>query len=235
MNEALYNDIVKTIENSILNGELKVGSKLMSERELATYYQVSRNVVREAIKILKEKGYVQVHVGKGAYVKKPETSVVADTLSRFVDKSLSGIRHILEVREVLEISIIQRASIYATQENIDRLKSVYEEMEQNRFFVDQYVQLDAKFHMELAKSVPNELFYILTKSFSDLSDQVVYLTKINPASIELAQKQHLEMIEAIQTRDEKRAVIVMKQHLNTVKEDIHLLENAGKQVNSTLE
>ena len=54
MNDYLYSEIVNYVEESIINQTLKEGDKLPSERELAVQFQISRNVVREGIKILKD-------------------------------------------------------------------------------------------------------------------------------------------------------------------------------------
>ena len=72
MNDYLYSEIVNYVEESIINQTLKEGDKLPSERELAVQFQISRNVVREGIKILKEKGLVVVHPGRGAFITKPD-------------------------------------------------------------------------------------------------------------------------------------------------------------------
>jgi len=55
----LYEQIVQQIEESIHEGRLKVGDQLPTERELAQQFGVSRTAVREAVKILTEKGLVE--------------------------------------------------------------------------------------------------------------------------------------------------------------------------------
>lgn len=80
MSGNLYTNIVDNIEEAIKNGELNEGTKLPSERAMAERYDVSRNVIREAYKILKEKGLVDIYSGKGAFVSKPKANVINNRL-----------------------------------------------------------------------------------------------------------------------------------------------------------
>ena len=69
----LYQDTVEQIENAILKGSLKSGEKLPPERELRETMLISRTTLREALKVLKQKGLVEIKLGSkgGAYVKNP--------------------------------------------------------------------------------------------------------------------------------------------------------------------
>ncbi len=64
----LYEQIVQQIEESILKGTLKEGDQLPAERELAQQFGVSRTAVREAIKALHEKGFVDAFPGRGTFI-----------------------------------------------------------------------------------------------------------------------------------------------------------------------
>jgi len=225
LNKLLYIDIYQEIEQKIISGELYEGERLLSERELASHYKVSRNVIREAIKVLKEKDYIEVKIGKGAYVKKPSVSIVADSLKRLINIELDGISKILEVREMLEVAIISKVVESAQECHGKKLEALYNEMERNVTNVDKFVEIDASFHLELAKSLSNDVFYILSKSFSDLSNKVIYLTKYNPASIVIAQQQHFKLIEAIKKRNQEMAISVMKEHIQAAQQDLNLIKN----------
>ena len=76
MSNYLYTNIVEELEESIRSGKLSEGMKLPSERALAEEYGVSRNVVREAYKIMSEKGIVDIQIGKGAFVCAPKVNVI---------------------------------------------------------------------------------------------------------------------------------------------------------------
>lgn len=224
MAKLLYVDIVSAIESEIANGKLTEGSKLSSERELALQFNVSRNVVREAIKVLREKGFVDIQVGRGVFVKKPEPKLVSESLERVLDTSITGMEEILEVREVLELAIIKRVVHQATDEDISELKKIFEEMESKKFHVNEFVELDAKFHLQLATATKNNVFNILSTSFSELSNKSIKLTIYNPMSVNIAQKQHWQLIKAIEKRDEALGEKVMRAHMDDVRKDIKILK-----------
>lgn len=224
MANLLYVDIVTSIESKIINEELSVGSKLPSERELALQFEVSRNVVREAIKVLHEKGYVDIQIGRGVFVTKPNPKLVSDSLVRVLDTSVDGLEDILEVREVIELAVIKRVVKQATDEHIQLFKKIYEEMELKKYDVNEYIESDERFHLELAKATKNNVFGILSTSFSELSKEIFHLTRYNPLSINIAQEQHWKLIEAIESRDVHSAEKVMSIHIQTVREDIQLLK-----------
>jgi len=221
----LYTDIVNYIEKKIMSHTLKEGDKLPSERKLATQFQVSRNVVREGIKILREKGLVAVHPGKGAYITKPDPLMITATIERVMHNYDTTIEDILEVREELELSIIDKAVKAANPNDIKKLYSLYKIMEKNHRDVNLFVKYDIQFHDTLARSTGNTLFSILLNSFIEMTNQVLFtLTKMTPETIEIAQKQHLQMIEAIEQKDAYKAEKVMREHMQVVRNDIALLK-----------
>lgn len=67
-NKPLYEQVCELIETRIIEGDLRVGEKLPTENEMAEMYQVSRTVIREAIKALTEKGRIETRVAKGTFV-----------------------------------------------------------------------------------------------------------------------------------------------------------------------
>ena len=64
----VYERIAEQIEQLILNGELRSGDRLPTERELAEQFQASRTAVREAMKTLAQKGLVNMRPGRGTIV-----------------------------------------------------------------------------------------------------------------------------------------------------------------------
>ncbi|MED4839209.1 GntR family transcriptional regulator [Weizmannia sp. CD-2023] len=69
-NDTLYIQLMNSIKEKIMNGEYKVGDKIMSEREMAELYGINRLTVRKAIKCLRQEGYLKAIQGKGTFVEK---------------------------------------------------------------------------------------------------------------------------------------------------------------------
>ena len=89
MGTLLYQSIADDIEQLILQKEYKDGDCLPSERVLATQYGVSRNVIREAIKILTEKKLVTNVIVKGNYVTLPNETDLVDMVESALNTSAS--------------------------------------------------------------------------------------------------------------------------------------------------
>lgn len=225
MNRLLYEEIVQKIENDIYDGTLAEGDKLPSERELALAYTVSRNVIREAIGTLREKGFVVVKPGKGAYVTKSNNGMVTETLKRMLRGDDSTGEDILEVREALEIAIIRKAVHKAAPENIEILKSIYNQMEAKQSHINEFIDEDAHFHMALAEATQNRIFSLLIHSFYELTEGSIFtLTRLTPYSVTDAQQHHLELIKAIERKDEQLAVETIQNHIGLLRSEVELLK-----------
>lgn len=228
MNNLLYSDIVEEIEMKIMTNEFKEDSKLPSERELALQYDVSRNVVREALTELRVKGLVVIKPGKGVYVTKPSESIVTESLHRVMKSNEVTLESILDVREKLEIMILEQAVAQASESCIAKLKSIYEQMEQSKFRINQFVELDADFHLTMAESTQNKALYVLFHSFFDMTERELFqVTTYTPSSVHEAQEHHASLVRAIETRDKEMAIVTLQEHLGLLREEIRMLKEQG--------
>ncbi|MFD0710824.1 PLP-dependent aminotransferase family protein [Paenibacillus sp. GCM10027626] len=64
----LYRQIYEQFRKKILQGEMQCGEQLPSTRELASYLQVSRNIIVEAYEQLLAEGFIEGRHGSGTYV-----------------------------------------------------------------------------------------------------------------------------------------------------------------------
>lgn len=226
LNNYLSSEIVSYIEDKITNQFLSEGDKLPSERKLALQLNVSRNVVREAIKILREKGLVTVMPGKGAFITKPDPLLVTTIIQRVLRNYDTPVEDILEVREELELTIINKAVNRATTEDIKELYTTYYLMEKNKDNVNLFVKYDVHFHDTLAKSTGNKLFSLLLNTFIDITNNVLFnLTITRPETTRIAQSHHLKIIEAIEQRNIGNGVQVIEEHMEVIRNDIKRLKN----------
>lgn len=175
MSVNLYTSIVDKIEEAIKNGKLNEGVKLPSERVMAERYDVSRNVIREAYKISKEKGLVDIYSGKGAFVSKPKASVINDRLEDAISITESKLYDLLEVREILEKAVAKKAVIMATNQDIERLENIYKEMQTYINNQVKFAELDCKFHVELANCTGNPTLALLIDTFNKITDKKLFM------------------------------------------------------------
>ena len=115
----LYEQIADFIERKILLGDDPVfseGKKLPPEQDLANYFGVSRNVIRESIKLLKERGLVDPRNGVGAYVTRPDESKISTMMYRYILLRNVDPDSIYDVRSLLEPACARMAAEKVTDE-----------------------------------------------------------------------------------------------------------------------
>ena len=132
MRDALSTKIASELCARIQSGELKENDKLPSERILASQYDVSRNVIRESIKMLVEKNLVINIPGKGNYVSRPTQSSIADKLENAIHLSDVPASEIVNARQFLEISVMEKYLLSITEQEIAQLEELYAKMEAAR-------------------------------------------------------------------------------------------------------
>jgi GntR family transcriptional repressor for pyruvate dehydrogenase complex len=218
--ERLYERIVTQIEARILNGVLKVGDKLPSERELAEQFEVSRTAVREAVKILHEKGLIEIRPGRGTFVINETPAGVRQSLDRLVrygSKDRSG--NLVEVREILEPEITALAALRITEDYISAMREAIETMDTALDDVDLYVEADLDFHLALAEATQNPIIPALMDTIIDLLREQRKRIALVQGGLQRGQVHHKEILEAVIRHDAEAARQAMQQHLQQVRED----------------
>src|SRR6266536_5156058 len=167
----VFEQIAEQIEKRILDGELRSGDRLPTERDMAEQFQVSRTAVREAMKILAQKGLVDMRPGRGTIVidgarKAMQNSI--DLLMKMKLGEVGGSDNLVEVRTILEIEIAALAAARATEKEIAAMREAIRVMDESLNDADAYIVADNSFHEALAQATQNALILILIKSIVNL-------------------------------------------------------------------
>lgn len=218
--ERLYEQIVQQIEQRILAGELKVGDQLPSERELAEQFGVSRTAVREAIKTLREKGLVEILVGRGTFIANGTTDAVRNTLNLLMKfDSTNGYINLVEVREIIEPEIAAMAATRITDEYIAAMQEAMDKMEASIDDVEEFVEADLDFHLALAEATQNPIIPALLDPIIDLMREQRILITLVKGVAEHGQYNHKIIIDAVKRRDPDAAREAMRHHLEQIRKD----------------
>jgi GntR family transcriptional repressor for pyruvate dehydrogenase complex len=113
--------IIEEMRTAILVEELKSGTQLPNERDLAAKFGVSQPTVREAVRALVTMGLVEVRHGSGAYVSSNARASIASALNVLVQLEHVRIFDVLEIRNALAVYSIRRVVEHATDEEIERI------------------------------------------------------------------------------------------------------------------
>lgn len=217
----LYEQIVEQIEKRILNGELKPGDKLPPERELSKQFGVSRTAVREAMNALTLKGLIVVHPGRGTFVTDDTSTAVRHSIDLLVRiGNEDNIRHLVEVREILEPEIASLAATRATDEHIAAMQEAVDAMDKAMDDPDAFIEADLDFHLTLAQGTDNALIPVLIDTLVDLLREHRKRAASVEGGLERGQPYHKIILDAVKNNDPDAAREAMRAHLQQIRKDI---------------
>ncbi|MDR1586179.1 MAG: FadR family transcriptional regulator [Treponema sp.] len=209
-----YEQIADILETSILNGSLVKKGKLPSETELAGQFNVSRTIIRESLKLLKERGLVQMKTGDGSYITRPEASTVSGLLNRFIKLDKISDEDIYVIRHTLESTAARIAAEKASDSELDNIESLITESEIYKNEIERRVRLDCDFHVAVAKASKNVLLAVFIESISDVLYKVIRRGVLIPGRNEDGIIRHRKILVALRRHDPKLAETAMREHLD---------------------
>lgn len=158
---AKYEKIVEWITERITNGDLPEGSKIYSENELVSMFQVSRQTVRHAISVLTERGLVISKRGSGTYVKEKEDGL-AD-----MEKTMRIAVMLTYVDEYIFPALIQGIEQSLAKEGYNlQLTFTYNTVERERVILNGYLKegkIDGIIAEPVKSGIPNPNLEIYRK------------------------------------------------------------------------
>ncbi len=218
----LYEQIVQQIEDSILKGSLKAGDQLPAERDLALKFGVSRTAVREAVKVLREKGLVEAYSGRGTFITDGRSQAIRQSLDLMIKIGRpEGSTHLVEVREILEPAIAALAATRAEEQHISAMREAIAVMDRERRDPEAFIEADLDFHLALAEAAGNPLILSLIDSIVGILRQERIRIFYVEGGPERGQYHHKRILSVIENRDPEKAREAMRAHLRQVREDTH--------------
>ncbi len=221
--EKLSSAVVRQIERLILQGILRPGERLPSERELSERLGVSRPSLREAVAELQATGLLTTRAGSGIFVAEVLGSAFSPALIRLFGKHDEAVSDYLEFRRDLEGLAAERAAKLGSDTDLAVIAAIFAKMEaahQKRNPEDE-AWLDAEFHMAIIEASHNVIMLHMMRSMFDLLRQGVFYNR----QIMFRQKnirgilldQHRAINAALQARDPEGARKAIEAHMTFVR------------------
>lgn len=242
MNEMMYYDlkarpgltlslsslVANELGRRIVTGFYAPGSLVEDEGTLSERFQVSRTVIRDAVKILVGKGLLEVRRGIGTRVKARDDWVLLDDdvlawqLSAPPQEAV--LRQLSEVRLIIEPRAARWAADRATDEEIENIRSACDAMSDEVDRPERFVIADARFHRSVLYAAHNQFLSALEGIIYSTMLTSIRLTNpdrdANTQSVPL----HRDVYEAINRNDGDEAEARM----------ILLLEDAGRRIDKLI-
>jgi GntR family transcriptional repressor for pyruvate dehydrogenase complex len=220
--EKLSHAVVRQIERLILQGILRPGERLPSERELSERLGVSRPSLREAVSELQEAGLLTTRAGAGIYVADVLGAAFSPALIRLFASHDDAVFDYLSFRRDLEGLAAERAARLGSDSDLKVVNAIFERMQQahqKRNPADE-AALDAEFHMAIVEASHNVIMlHMMRAMFGLLREGVFYNRSVmfrQRTTREALLDQHHAINTALQARDAAAARAAVEAHLNFV-------------------
>jgi GntR family transcriptional repressor for pyruvate dehydrogenase complex len=194
------------------------GQKLPSITTLAKEFAVGVSTLREAIRILENRGYVLIEHGRGMFVRS-RNCWKEDNQLELHPFSSGDLSALLEFRGVLEPVMAQLAAERGSPGQIHSIREAATNMIDNLAQGNDYFQADIAFHDLIALACSNEVMASVMKGISNLLLESRRTTGQVPGSAKRAAHFHMLIALAIEQRDGKLAKEMMNAHLEDVRKD----------------
>ncbi|MGH2355931.1 MAG: FadR/GntR family transcriptional regulator, partial [Chloroflexota bacterium] len=177
------------------------GEFLPTEQALADEYGTSRNVVREALKVLSARGLVEVLHGRGTRVLPRERWQLLDQLILLMRTDPTIPQALLEVRCILETEIAALAAERATAEQVEAMQTAIDAIRATADRPEVFVEHGIQFHRLLAEASGNVLLPLVLEPVARLLRASRLATIRAASAIQFAPNTHAEVLEAVRARD----------------------------------
>lgn len=211
--ERLYKEIADRLIVDFASGKYQTGDRLPTERELSSEYDVSRPTIREAVIALEVQGMVEVRLGSGAYFKEMPGST---DISGF---DISGFE-LTEARLLIEGEAAALAAVEITEEEIETLERLVNEIAQENERNSGTEEADREFHLTIAKATRNAALVRMIAELWTLRAQsaptALLYAKARAANIKPIVEEHRAIVDALRSREPVQARLAMQAHLTAV-------------------
>jgi DNA-binding FadR family transcriptional regulator len=214
-----YEIAAERILEYIVREQFAPGSRLPTEKDLAETLQLSRAVVREAVKILSAVGRLSVQKGRGIFVAaQDDDSVWRDHLARFLPADLRQVDELFEFRLLIESNGADLAAQRATPVQVKAIRQAALDSAEAaaRGDVQAFTDADTEFHGQIGKASANMFLSAMVDSTRRLQQQTFTIGMAGAVggSLVVAGEQHKAIAEAIGSGDPELARRLMTEHVD---------------------
>jgi GntR family transcriptional regulator, transcriptional repressor for pyruvate dehydrogenase complex len=216
-----YEQVMAQIEQRILDGQLRPGDHLPSERDFAALLGVSRPSLRESLRVLEALGVVDIRRGGGSEGGAVLQSVPGTGLASLLKLQLAlahfSWNDVLETRLTLEIWSARGAAHRSTEDDHRELAAILDRMDDQSIETSQFNSMDAEFHVRISQSTGNALTaYFMGSLRTAIHHQMVEMyAELDDwrATAKTVRREHRDILRAIVDRDESLAAERMQAHI----------------------
>jgi GntR family transcriptional regulator, transcriptional repressor for pyruvate dehydrogenase complex len=214
--ETVSTEVTRTLATYLLDGNLRPGDRIPSERRMAEIFGVGRFVVREAVKTLAVLGMVDVRQGDGTYYRRRADS---ELLSIVVDWGLlldgERIEELIEARRFVEVEIAGLAAERHDARVVDDMRGTIAQMKAAGIDADRFVRADIAFHLLIADAAANRTLVQMSSNLRSMLQAWITRVVHGAPQYEPFVSEHIEILGAIEGHDVAAARLAMERHMDS--------------------
>lgn len=219
----LVNRLTMYFADEILEGRLKRGDQIESDRELAKKLNVGRSAVREALKVLDVLGMIDIRLGQGTYITSRETNFFSVPLSWSLFLDGTQVKSILQVRGALELRAVQLAAQCEDKNKLDKLTDIYYRMQKTfqeskdtdnlQHALQETLNADIEFHTCIAECSGNPIILSMLTTIRNFLKRVSGTGMVDAEQLHAVVEEHQKLYGAIISGNVDAATQTMTKHL----------------------
>lgn len=218
MEDRGYFTVLQYIKQLIISGNLNVGDKLPTERYLSETLSLSRNTVRDAIRIMGSMGIVESRQGSGNYLSNKVSQNISATINFMLLMEQSDFLEINQVRRAIALECFRHILTEATPKNLRLLQKVVNHMETST----RKSYYDKLFHDITLRICRNKLMISIMHALSDVCKELIdnlFIMATPELKKELIDV-HKKIIQCIIAHDELAGYAAINYHYDLVDKEI---------------
>jgi GntR family transcriptional activator of glc operon len=229
----IADSVSEQIERLIVDGILKVGQALPSERRLCDKLGVSRAALREGLGVLRARGIIETSQGRGSFVARLSTSNDTSPLLHLFGSQPRTLFDLLEVRALLEGEAARLAALRGTDADFILIERRYQELcnaceHPEKLDAETHARLDHAFHLSICEASHNPVLVHTLQSLNDLLLGSVFACIANlyhrPLQRKQIDRQHTRLYQTVTQRLPDQARRAALDHIHSIRDNLREIE-----------
>lgn len=217
---SLVENLVIQLENAILSGNFDPGQKLPPTSELEIKLGASRGTLREALRILQQKGLVESRVGAkgGVFVREANTDSATEGLAQLIRRKKISLDDLAGFRQVIESGLIRLVATRIDDTNIAALQNylpaLQAEASRGAKGWHSFLEIEVRLRKELIRISGSLLYeFVLTPLHENIFSYAAPYISGDEADVDQALDDWMQIIDALATGNTDRAVFYTQDHI----------------------
>ena len=217
-----FEEVSSRIRKSILDGTLKNGTRLPSEGDLAKQFNVGRQTVREALRILELSGFITIQKGSGGgpIIKDNVLGRTTDLLSDALQMEKISVDEFTDARLLIEKAVMNDAIDHAKDQDIRNLQENL--LKAKDLIAQKKVATDVnfEFHSLLAEASKNTVFAILERAINSIQRDLRTRSSPDLRTSKAAVQAHEKILDALVRKKRNRAIDLLEKHIIAIQKSL---------------